>query len=166
MSDGSRDIQTLMALAEAGRFDELAPQEMARLEAYLNGDQAAAARFANQRPPPARELAPRVAAPAGAAWARVWGEIDAATRAAPRVRTIRLWRAAVGLMAAAACIVLAVIWSAGGRPPGSRDALHLVAGAEIQEIEVFDDATPFIVSAGDDGEIPVIWVMGDSGEGT
>lgn len=150
----------------AGQVDALHPEEVARLEGLLNSSPALAERLGGQVPPVDEKLAAALralearAAPDASAWTRVWHALDAAAPAARhaavgrrRPRVLRLW---APLTAAAACLLLALLWTGRGHPPAESWPLRLATDAVISELEVSGDTMAFIVSAGD---VNVIWVL-------
>jgi hypothetical protein len=142
-----------------------------RLERGLNEEPALAAQLAARRP----ELGPRLAGalealarrdqPVPQRWEQAWQAIDTAAtrprRPTPRpiVRNLRYWP---GLLAAAACALLAFLWSA---QPAERDEwpMRLATSVEIDNLEVPEGATSFVVSTGGQHSIQVIWVLEDQG---
>ncbi len=163
MSKTSDDI--LAKFARDG-LDGLTPDEVNLLEGLLNS-----------RPDVAQELEPTVARPderlaaalqadeqlpSDAAWQNVWDKVEtgAAPVATPGSRTLRLWRVLAPVTAAAACLVMVLMWQFGGQDTGADEFWPLSPGGtfEIHEIETYGDAT-FLIAAGGEESVDVIWVL-------
>ena len=160
MTFESQDILAALAAAEAGKLDSLTPEQIARLEAFLNATPAAAARLAAQTAAP--ELALQAPAPAltPASWTRVWATIDAAGAIAaspPKILKLRFWRPL--LAAAAVCALLVGWWSLSQATSQPEWPVAWATYIEINDLEVSDDATPLVVGTESEGSIPIIWVL-------
>jgi hypothetical protein len=118
MKDAPDNLNDLLAAVADGRLDALTPEQVARLEAHLNSDSAAAkALGAAQAGAPAFDM--QISVPTTQAWERVWRAIESATavspirkdtearRVAPLRRVFRLWQP---LAAAAACVLMIGSW--------------------------------------------------------
>ena len=103
-------------------------------------------------------------------WEAVWNRIDVAAMGSPPVglsgrpgRWLRLW----GVISAAAMILLVTaIWHLVPLGPSPAWEFRL-AGArdvEIESLEVFGEATTFVLNADDDLGTSIIWVMEGNGE--
>jgi hypothetical protein len=169
--DECQGLQDLIAALAEGRFDVLSPDEVAALEAHLNECGACAARLATARaaPPDAGYPEPP-AGPEAGVWDAVWNRIDkAAMDSRPvglsggRARWLRSW----GAISAAAAILLATaIWHLVPLRPAPAWEFRL-AGAhdvEIESLEVFGEATTFVLNTDDDVGTSIIWVMEENGE--
>ena len=159
--------EAVTALAE-GRFEALTPDQMAEVEAHVNTCDSCAARLAMAPAVADRELAGDVETPPAEVWGDVWRRIDeTAVRAEvprPARGWARRWRAWAPVSIAAALLVAVGLTQLVPDRGGSLTAL-LPAGSgdvEIVDLKVFGDATPFVVSAGSQDEISVIWVIEDS----
>lgn len=157
----------LKALAD-GDLDTLTPEQVRQLEAALNSDARLAAALAGERP----RVEPRLAMalneldrgdqPTPADWEHVWNSIDAAatqrgrTDAGVARRILRAWRP---LMAAAACLLLVLGWRV--TRPAAVDSwpLQLAADVQIDNLEVFQGATSFVVAVGGGAGGEIIWVL-------
>lgn len=157
----------LKALA-VGELDAMTPEQVRLAEAALNRDERLAAAFAGEQP----RVEPRLAAtlneldrgaqPTPADWERVWVSIDVVaarrgpTDAGVARRILRAWRP---LMAAAACLLLVLGWRV--TQPAAVDSwpLQLAAEVEIDNLEVFQGATSFVVAVGGDNGGEIIWVL-------
>jgi hypothetical protein len=159
----------IAALAE-GRFDDLSPDEVAAVETHLNVCAACAARLATARATPDAGYPEPPAGPEAGVWDAVWNRIDeAALDSRPvglsgaRARWLRSW----GAMSAAAAILLATaIWHLVPLGPSPAWEFRL-AGArdvEIESLEVFGEATTFVLNTDDDVGTAIIWVMEENGE--
>ncbi len=154
------NLDQLLDRVAAGRLDDLTPEQVAALETHLNATPAAAERLADMVPEVDLRLGARVSTPTDAEWDEVWQRVDSvALRRDPTARTlgrvIRLWRP---LAAAAACLLLMVLWRAA---PSSADAaweLRLSDNVIVHELEVFDGSSAFIAYSDEDGSA-VIWVF-------
>ncbi|MCK4343081.1 MAG: hypothetical protein KAY37_15305 [Phycisphaerae bacterium] len=161
--DRSQDnLNDALRFVEAGDLDALSPDQAARLEAVLNDEPLVAARVSNCIPTPdpalaaALEQLEKPAWPSAERWNRVWGRIEAATPSGftpggrGLTRILQIWKP---LAAAAACLVLAALWT------GQTPAMQLATDVVINELEVGEGALPFVVSVGGDEGIKVIWVL-------
>jgi len=163
MNQANDDIRAALEAVLAGRLDELTPEAVDRLEAYLNADPAAAAPLAERVPVPRFRVPAR--APSTGTWERMWGCIEKAAKPAaarPRIAGIlRLW---APLGAAAACLLLAGLWQVGrsAQPAWPITWAHEV---EISELQVFPGGTPLVLAAGTDEPISVLWVLESEGQG-
>lgn len=170
MSHSRDNLDQALRAAVAGDLDTLRPEQVARLEAVLNDEPGVAAHLADRRLAPDPQLAgalgqaDRAAAPAADTWERVWERIDAAGQRTPLrgaragARILRLWRP---LAAAAACLLMAGFWRLGTAMPERPWPLQLATEVEINELEVYDGATSFVVSTGGEGGFDIIWVLED-----
>ena len=153
--------ETLEAVA-AGRFDSVAPERMDALEIHLNECADCAGRLAEVRPEPDPSLRVDIATPSAAQWDDVWKRVAPDARPAQRPPRIRksypFWST---IAAVAACFVMAVVWRFGKAPADTGWDLQLAVDVEVVEVEVFGDATPFILSGDDGGSI--IWVLDEPG---
>lgn len=168
MSHSRDNLDQALRAASAGDLHTLRPEQVARLEAVLNDEPGVAARLADRRLAPDPQLAralaqaDRAAAPAADTWEQVWERIDAAGRAAPlpgaqaRARILRLWRP---FAAAAACLLMAGLWRLGAVMPKRPWPLQMATEVEINELEVYDGATSFVVSTGGKDGFEIIWVL-------
>lgn len=153
---------------ERGDLDALTPEAVARLETLLHEQPDLTRRVGHLRAQPDERLAQTLDSadadtlPDAASWERVWRRIDGRAqvkrRAAQRgVRILQLWPA---LTAAAAGLVLAAVWNWPTSPAATEPwTLKLATQVEIQELEVYDGAMPFVVSAGGDHGAEIIWVL-------
>ena len=172
MNEEHTQLNALLARVAAGEIDALNPSEIALLESHLNDAPDAAGQLAKGRPPLMR--LPEIAMPPEAAWDAMFDRIDASRGAATaspgrspttrpdrthRLRRLRkTWEP---LLAAAAVVLLAVMWRLSPTTPTAAEPwdLRLATDVSIDEIEVFGDATSFVAYA-DDGST-VIWVFED-----
>ncbi len=152
----------------AGNLDALSPAQVEALEAALNSEPDLAARLVPCRPPVSPQLAAalreldRDEQPSPGTWERVWSRIDAAGASAQgrrgaAWRRVSVWRP---MLAAAACLLLMVGWRLVPSTAAEPWPLQLAGDVEIDELEVFQDATSFIVSMGN-GAGRIIWVLPD-----
>ncbi|MEW6254122.1 MAG: hypothetical protein AB1716_26025 [Planctomycetota bacterium] len=164
--------EALLGLA-AGDLDGLTPDQIARLEGVLNRHPPAAARFAELTPAPGPALRAALnewensAQPSAAAWDAMWGRIVTATQ--PRAvgqatwltpRVLRIWRP---LIAAAACLLMAVLWLAGTPQLGSASEMpiRLASHVVVDQIEAGEGLTPVLVSTNPDTGIDLIWLVAE-----
>lgn len=170
------ELDRLMRIIESGRADELSPTEVARLESVLNSDATLADLPARRVPRVDPRMSAAVAelssitSPDAEMWEHVWERIEsespiAASAVTPswNTRLLRLWRP---LSAAAACLLLGIIWRLG--TPAPRDAwpLEIAGDVEIEALEVYGDALPFVVTLGGDHPTEMVWVLeGTESEG-
>lgn len=165
--DTPRDnLETLLRAVARGELDRLTPTQVAELELSLNAGGAAdfGEQVAGLEPALAAALvaAEAVDRPAIRTWDSMWGRIDAATASssgASRSRILRLWRP---LAAVAAGFLFLAAWQVAQPPLVEPWPLRLATDTEIQSLEVYGDATPFVVSAGQNGSaIKVIWMLAE-----
>ena len=158
--------ESIVALRD-GRFDMIEPDQMRAAESHLNDCAACQAVVAGAAAQAEPALCETVKLPTERAWDAAWDEVEAAgasRTAAPHriLRFARPW----GTFAAAAVVILMVgLWRV--LPgTGSDDWALQLAGineVEIEWLEVSDDSMSMIMSAGDDDEISIIWVIDDEG---
>ncbi len=166
MSDTLQEMERLLSKVRQGRLDDLTPGQVAELEAWLRTRPAEGARLADARPPLEgwlTALLPPPPPPSPAEWRRVWAEVEraAAPRTALRQRLIPVWQ---GLVAVAACALLAASWHA-LRPPRMDGiwALRPASHVQIDSLELFGDTTVLVDTAAEEGGLPVIWVLDTQG---
>lgn len=160
-------IDQLLAKAAAGQFDALTAEEVAELERAVNADARLAARLGTARPAADARLRATVALPTTAQWGRVWDTIESRTSAAGAarvpaagLRVLRLWQ---GLAAAAAACVLAMWMWRMQAPQSTGYSIELTTSLQVDELEVFGDATAVVVAPSDEMPYPVISVVMDGG---
>jgi len=166
MSESCRQLDQLLALAAAGDFDALTPQQVAALEAHLNTCSPCAARLARSAPAADVRLTPAVELPSEEGWDRVWEVIEAARQT--RVRQAwpargavqRLWRP---LLAAAACILMVVMWRSAPMSETQTWELKLSDNVVVHEIETFGDLTSLVVYPAEDDGATVVWFLENEG---
>lgn len=157
----------------AGDLDALTPEQVVRLERVLNEEAAVAVRVAGQMPARGDPLvaalneADRATSPPAAAWEAAWERIDGtgplamfAEKRGTVARVLRLWKP---LAAVAAGLLMAVLWKVSTTSPIKPWPMQLAADVEINQLEVNEGMTPFVVSTGGDGAVQVIWVLPDQG---
>ena len=103
-------------------------------------------------------------------WEALWNRIDEAAMdsrvvglSGTRTRWLRSW----GAMSAAAAILLATaIWHLVPLGPSPAWEFQLAAArdVEIESLEVFGEATTFVLNTDDDVGTSIIWVMEENGE--
>lgn len=152
------------ALVE-GRFDEIEPDEMARVEAHLNECDACADRLADVTAAGDAELRAEPVGPTADQWGAVWDRIDAGSSGkstSRRPRRLSLW---AGLSAAAVFVAAVGLWQVVELRRGPDRTMHLADNDDVQieSLEVYGDATTIVLEAGDDAKVPVIWVMEEQG---
>ena len=166
MSESCRQFEQLLAFAATGGFDALTPQQTAALEAHLNTCSPCAARLARSAPAADVRLTPAVELPSEEGWDRVWEAIDAARQT--RVRQAwsasgavqRLWRP---LLAAAACILMVVMWRSAPMSETQTWELKLSDNVVVHEIETFGDLTSLVVYPAEDDGATVVWFLENEG---
>lgn len=167
-----------------GCFDDLAPDEMTRVEAHLNDCSACAALLANETPPIERSTRaggdassvddaplplPSVETPSAQAWEHVWDNVERATapasaRRKPQSRHIIRFLYPWSAYAAAAAIVLMVgLWRLVPRTQTWELDLAGAGDVEIQLLEVYGDAMPFVISGDEEGDVSMVWMLDDEG---
>lgn len=165
------NLERNLQLLARGELDALSPEEIAGLEALLNEDPRLASVLADQRGAPGDPLLAAVAAadaaamPSTAQWERAWGKLaEPAASAVSRGRRpliLRLWQP---FAAAAACVALIALWVTG--KPANRSQMgptddwpiELATNVVIDELEVFDGSTAYIIPVGGKGA-QVIWIL-------
>jgi|GEM_PF-1385283 len=167
MTAGDHNLHEVRRLLTAGDLDAITPAQIEQIERALADDAAAVAALGRQTPPLPPSLAralqdwEREQQPAALVWEHMWSAIDAAvlrSRRAPVAvgrRRLRLWQS---MVAAAAGLILFVSWQAYPLRAVEPWPLRLAGEVDIEQLEVFQDATTFVVSLdGDGGQI--IWVL-------
>lgn len=159
METRDRTILAALEAIAAGELDALSAEDVVRVEEFLNETPAAAAQLAALTPPVEPALRLGIPTPTRAGWQRVWERVDAAgTPATMRVarRVLRFWRP---LLAAAACLLLAAIWSLSSPAPRNDWPVEWASSIEVDDIQAFNGDTPFVIGADQDSPIPVIWLL-------
>jgi len=161
MTTPTESFDELLERVSAGQLDDLTPEQVAALEAHLNATPAAAERLVDVMPTPDPQLTSGVPSPSGADWDRVWERIDsvATSRARPPRslgRVFRLWQP---LAAAAACLLLIVVWRTMLSPAEPPWEIQLSDDVVVHELEVFGNASAFVAYADDESGAAVIWVF-------
>ncbi len=158
--------ESIVALRE-GRFGAIEPDQMRAAEAHLNDCAACQALVADAAARPEPALREAIELPTEEAWDAAWDKIDTAgaSRTATAHRILRFARP-WGTFAAAAVVMLMVgLWRVLPQT-GSDDWAFQLAGindVEIESLEVSDDSMAMLLTAGDDDEISIIWVIDDEG---
>jgi len=166
MSESCRQLEQPLALAAAGNFDALTPQQVAALEAHLSACSRCAAHLARSAPAADVWFAPAVELPSEEDWEHVWEAIDAAmeTRVRPawpaRGVVQRLWRP---LLAVAACILMVVMWRSAPMSETQTWDLKLSDNVAVHEIETFGDLTSLVVHPAEDDGATVVWFLENEG---
>jgi hypothetical protein len=171
MTPARDNLDEALRAVLAGDLDALAPEQVARLEGVMNEAPAVAVKLAGLLPARDERLVAVLqdmeyaTAPPARAWDAAWERIDGtgpiaklAQRRAGVARILRLWKP---LAAAAACLLLAVLWRVSTAAPIKPWPMQLASDVEINQLEVNDGMTPFVVSTGGDGGVQVIWVLPD-----
>jgi hypothetical protein len=161
MTTPTENFDELLDRVRAGRLDDLTTEQVAALEAHLNGTPAAAGRLADVMPVPDPRLTAAAPLPSAADWDNVWERIDSgkARRLPARHalgRVFRLWQP---LAAAAACLLLLVVWRTMLSPAEPPWQLRLSDEVVVHELEVSGDASAFVAYADDGSGTAVIWVF-------
>jgi hypothetical protein len=154
------NLDELLACVAEGRLDDLTPEQVAALEEHLNAMPAAAERLAGIVPAAEPQLRD-TAAPSAAEWNDVWERIESATapgetRSRVIGRAAWLWRT---VTAAAACLLLVVVWRIGASATEPAWEIQLSDHVLVHELEVFGDASSFVAYAEDGSGSAVIWVF-------
>ena len=149
MTRTKAQLDALLERVAAGELDALAPDEIDALQRHLDEDANAADRLADVVPEPEGELR-AVSTPTAGDWDRVWNNIDASER-----RTTPWWlRITPYAGAAAACILLALILRVAPAPVDDW-AIQLGDEVEINEIEVFGNASVYV----DNSAGGIVWLF-------
>jgi hypothetical protein len=167
------NLNAALQAVKAGDLDALTPEQVARLERVLNDELAVAAQLGGQVPKPderwasALDAVERPGGPSDATWERIWTRIDNAAPVSLRqtgqsgaARILRLWKP---LAAAAACLLLAALWRAGTPATVKPWPMELATSVQIDQLEVSEGSTPFVVTTGGENGFDVIWVLQDEG---
>lgn len=163
MTTPSDNLDELLDRVCAGRLDELTPEQVAALEAHLDATPTAAERLANVLPEPDPHLSAAVSSPTEDEWNAVWERIESVTSTTqsprrPLSRLLRIWSP---LLAAAACVLLVVIWRLSA-PPAWK--MQLSEDVVVHELEVFGNSTAFVAYSDDDDGSAMIWVFEENGD--
>lgn len=164
MEAKNRDLRTALTAIEAGNLDSLAPDEIARLEAFLNASTGAAAALTDKVPTPEPALQIRAPRPTAASWALVWRQIEAkgAVAAARRhVLSGRMWRSA--LAAAAVCAIAVGLWSFQHATSEPEWPVAWATHIEIDDLQVPEGATTRVLGTETESSFAVIWVVESGG---
>jgi anti-sigma factor RsiW len=166
MSERCQQLEGLLAAAARGDFDAMTPEQVAALEAHLNTCSPCAARLARSTPVADVRVAPAVQPPSEEGWDRVWEAIEAerqtgVRQAGPARGAVHwLWRP---LLAAAACILMVVIWRSVPMSETQTWELKLSDNVVVHEIETFGDLTSLVVYPAEDDEPTVVWFLENEG---
>ncbi|MFO0840385.1 MAG: zf-HC2 domain-containing protein [Phycisphaerae bacterium] len=177
-----RDFDSSLTALVAGRLDALSADQIDALQAHLDDCESCALRL-SQAPVAAKgdsvaaALAAEVVPPTAAQWEQTWSQIESRTAGArgaearsvptgrrepagaPMLRRVLRWTP----IAAAAAFVLVYIGVSRLSHPDPGWTPTPGGIADVQDLEVFDDSTPMVLSAGGDNGVPVIWVIQDGG---
>ena len=187
MNYSRTQLEDLLNRARAGSV-AFSPEEIDALAAYLNQTPAAAARLADEIPALGSFAAAELPHPAE--WERVWNALDDSLPASPRLtivhaeelasrerlsmllgdddsmarRSRRPWSALSlpGLIAVAACILIAAMFRMPHAQPQESDTLQLAGDVEILNIDARGGATPLLLPLMD-GSPLVIWSFDNQG---
>ncbi len=157
----SRDnFDELLEQVAAGRLHGLTPEQVAALEVHLNATPAAEERLADVVPAADPRLSAIASMPTNADWNRIWQRVDSAaptreSTARAIGRTIRLWQP---LAAAAACLLLMILWRVAPLRTEPAWELQLSGSVVVHELEIFGGDSAFVAYSDDDGSA-VIWVF-------
>ncbi len=167
-----RQFEPLLTMLADGRMDQLTPEQMDSVAAHVDACPACEARLAgvsSQMPLPSG-LA--IEAPSTQQWSGVWAAIErAAVQPARAVAPGNLrWpvrRIVQAFTAAAACLLVGLaVWQyVGPSDAAPRLTLDLAHASDvaIESLEVAGDDTSFVVTAGAEDDIPIIWVFEKTG---
>jgi hypothetical protein len=153
-------IDALLKRLEAEGLDALTPDEVAILAAAADDRPEVGARLGALVTPPV-PVAAAVGAPNAAVWDDAWAAIAPRTASRSGGRRLGMWQQ---VFAAAAAVLLAVgIWQ--GRLPMAADGrpIELDSSVEILSLEAYGEQAPMVVTVGDEGNYPVIWLVDESG---
>jgi hypothetical protein len=153
-------IDALLKRFEAEGLDALTPDEVETLAAAADGRLEVGARLSAVATPET-PLAAAVGAPSAAAWDDTWEAITRRTASRSGGRRLGMWQQ---VFAAVAAVLLAVgIWQ--GRLPMAADGrpVELDSSVEILSLEAYGEQAPMVVTVGDEGSYPVIWLVDESG---
>ncbi len=161
MTTPTENFDELLDRVSAGQLDALTPEQVTALEAHLNATPAAAERLADVTPAPDPLLTSAVQAPSKADWDNVWERVDSAEAAPLPARPAlgRMFRFWQPLAAAAACLLLLVVWRTMLSPAEPSWQLRLSDDVVVHELEVSGDASAFVAYADDESGTAVIWVF-------
>lgn len=153
-------IDELLKRLEAEGLDALTPEEVDTLATAADERPEVGARL-NAVATPETPLVAAVGAPRAAAWDDTWEAIARRTASRSGGRRLGMWQQ---VFAAAAAVLLAVgIWQ--GRLPMAADGrpVELDSSVEILSLEAYGEQAPMVVTVGDEGSYPVIWLVDESG---
>jgi len=159
--------------AQAAReLAALSAEQVTLPEAILNASPEAAARIADTVPRPAATVAAvrradETTVPTPRQWDQVWGQIVGGAQERQSGRVLRLatvltqkrWRAVAAI---AACLLLAVVWqftTPAAVPAVEPWPVQLAMSVDINDFEVYDDATPMIIAGDGATSAPILWVL-------
>lgn len=168
MSSEADNLDQALKALQAGDLDALTPEQMDRLEGLLNSRPQLADTLTGRLAAPDARLRAALddeaadAGPSAPEWERAWNRISTSSGAASTSRraTGRFWRLWAPLTAAAACLLMAASWWGSALPAGPQPwPMKLATEVEINELEVYGNATAFVVSAGGESGVGIIWVL-------
>lgn len=165
MSQSPYNISKLFdRLAEQG-LDALSPDDVARLEAAANANPALEARLARLTPVPEPIWQTLPPMPDDEQWDAMWARVHkrSTPQAQPVRRRLTLRTYLRPIVAAAACVLLALVWNTYERSETSAWPVEWAHQVEINNLEVPEGETAFVLTAGEANEIPVIWVLNTQG---
>ena len=154
MNNANDDFRTALDAIAAGKLDAMTPEQVARLETQIDQAPELADRLAGIKPAVEPGFRLAVEPPPEDVWERVWQRVNAAASSTRR-HVWRLWRP---LAVAAACVLMVGLWNARG-PALQEGPVEWARDVEIDDLEVFDGATPFVLAAGADSPVSVIWLL-------
>lgn len=149
-----------------GRFEAISPEAMAAAEAHLNECPHCAARLEAALPASDSMLRAKLDVPRPDAWHAVWERIELETRPRQTAPTVYRFARTFSALAAAAVLLLAIgLLRFGPFSGGASEELRLAAAEDVQieSLEINGDEMPFVISAGEKENIPVIWFVQNEG---
>ena len=164
------ELENLLRRVESGRLDSLTPEELRAVMTHLESNDAPARRLGAARPPRLPQALLDVPQPSDAAWKRAWGAIDASETSAARSQVIPLPRRSLTRHARPAIAAMAAFFAIGSSilfrtttQAVASDELVLDPNATIDEIEVPEGCSSFVMTGDGESDFSIVRIVEDDG---
>lgn len=162
MTDEMPPIDELLARIEAGKLDELGPEDVARLETWLDHDAEALEQLGGMTPPSEPWLSAVDAGPTRAEWDETWAGISSTT--SDRHGHLRRRSGVLSGLAVAACLALAALLNINLPAPTDSAAWPVEWAQSVEvEVEIREGGTPMVFTVGHEDPVSLIWVVDTAG---
>ncbi|MHC5110954.1 MAG: hypothetical protein ACYTHJ_13875 [Planctomycetota bacterium] len=158
--DAQRWQQAMTAVIE-GRWDDVPDDLLEKAESYLEAHPEIADKLAAATPVPDANLPDIETEPDESAWEECWQGIEERLESPVDVVRRSHWIRNSSFLGLAAALTFMVTWRWLISPAGVSAPIALATSADavIETVEVYDDSMSFVVSAGEDEDVAVIWVV-------